>query len=442
MRREARTLVKVARVLTDAEPEFVSIVKTGANKTPFKAVRCNTDEEGENTMQVRQRQRHAAAALDPQPVHPLKESVVKAEGYEIAAIEFSKDEAFADEVAVKAWLDDGGYTGYAIETVEGGWSVSNKSAEFEPGLRTVSSGKGYDVMIGKVKTAEKTEDGTSEEKTASVTEVNPVATTKTEGGEPTKEEDKAAGHGETAAKVDPFAEVVKKFDYWEAAEAKELTLDDVLEAANDGYPAGLYELTSALYVAIRNNILIGNDAGIREACIAYGDKVVILSKVFAAVEAGDAEMVAKAEKALKSVAPDLAIKAEETAEATTEAVPAEKTEKTEEPAAKTDVSEFKPMELKEFDLGASIKTALDPVISTIETLTKSVAALTERVGKSDEAAKTRLDAVEARVNHPTRKGADVGDLSVSGERAPVKKTDSQFLDDLAARSSLGGSAGR
>lgn len=438
MRREARTFAKTARVLTDPEPEFVSLVKTGANKTPFKAVRCDDHEEGAETMQVRQRTRSAAAALDPQPIHPLKESVVKAEGYEIAAIEFTKGDHFADETAVKAWLDDGGYADYEIEAVDTGWKVSSK-AEFDQGLRTVSSGKGFSVTIGRVKAAEPevTKGG---EATATVTDVNPGATEQT---------------GETAAKTEAFAEIVKKFDYWEASESIDIDLASVLEKGNDGYPAGLYELTSALYTAIRNSIFAGSADAVRKACADYGEYVVKLAAVFSGLDQGNAEMVAKAEALLTALAPDLAVKeapkANETVqggEGTETAEKSAKSEGTQEATteAKSDLSavvgELQPMEIKEVDFTPAIKAAMEPFVGLIEKLTSTVSELTVKVSKGEEEAKARLDVIEARVTHPARKGADVGDLNGSTEATQVKKTATDFLDDLAARSLIGATSNR
>lgn len=435
MRREPRTFVKIARALTDAEPEFVSLVTAGANKTPFMAVRLDASGEGEETMQVRQRTRHAAAALDPQPTHPLQESVVKADGYEIAAIEFTKGEAFADEEAVKGWLDAGGYTDYEIETVDGGWSVRNKSVEFEGALRTVSSGKGFDVMVGKAACKDKSKDA------------DPDKDADGDGdGKKEKAKDEPAGDVNAVhpvAKSDALSEQVKKFDGWYAqyyAEGGQYA-DAIMAGMYDGLPPGMYELTQALYGTIASCVQAGDLAGVTKAANDYASVVVKFVEALQALDASEdaGEASQKAEGGPKRVkrADVIAAVLRSPVEKTEENAP-EGTAKAEGGDA---VSELKPVELKSFDFGSVIKEAMAPVAGLIETLTKTVSDLNEKVEKVEKSADTRIKEIETRVSAPARKGADVGDVSAA-PASPRRKTDSDFLSELATRSAIGATSRR
>jgi hypothetical protein len=91
------------KALTDPQPEFVSLVFGGANKTPFRAVRADGAAVGEDVM---------------------PEQTIKAQA--IARVEFAA-EKFADESAVKSWLTDGGYDpATTITKTEGGFMVDSQ----------------------------------------------------------------------------------------------------------------------------------------------------------------------------------------------------------------------------------------------------------------------------------------------------------------------------
>jgi hypothetical protein len=84
LNRKGRKCRQSLKALTDPQPEFVSLVFGGANKTPFRAIRADGAAVGE------------------------EEVTVKENSHSIARVEFSGAK-FADEAAVKSWLISGGY---------------------------------------------------------------------------------------------------------------------------------------------------------------------------------------------------------------------------------------------------------------------------------------------------------------------------------------------
>lgn len=85
LQRNGRRHRQTLKALTDPQPEFVSLVFGGANKTPFRAMRADGTVVEEAEVQEQSLKTHA-----------------------IAKVEFS-GEKFADEKAVKEWLVSGGY---------------------------------------------------------------------------------------------------------------------------------------------------------------------------------------------------------------------------------------------------------------------------------------------------------------------------------------------
>lgn len=85
MKRNATKHTKKAIALTNPNPSFVSLVRAGANMTPFLAVKSAEGNAQEAPMKVK-----------------------KSDTHDIAGITF-KSASFADEAAVQAWLTAGGY---------------------------------------------------------------------------------------------------------------------------------------------------------------------------------------------------------------------------------------------------------------------------------------------------------------------------------------------
>lgn len=123
MKRNPKKHRKTAKVLTDPEPRFVSIVKAGANMTPLLAVkRANPLEEDD-----------------------MKITVARSDDHDIAEIRFDKA-TFKDEAAVKSWLEAGGYAEYDIIESDPGFVV--KGVEGLADLREITA-DGITTVVGK-----------------------------------------------------------------------------------------------------------------------------------------------------------------------------------------------------------------------------------------------------------------------------------------------------
>lgn len=96
MKRNATKHTKKAIALTNPNPSFVSLVRAGANMTPFLAVKSAEGNAQEAPMKVK-----------------------KSDTHDIAGLTF-RSASFADEAAVQAWLTAGGYEDTAITKKDDG----------------------------------------------------------------------------------------------------------------------------------------------------------------------------------------------------------------------------------------------------------------------------------------------------------------------------------
>src|SRR5258708_31131495 len=105
MERKPRSRTRTAVALTDPKPEFVSIVKAGANMTPFRAIKSD-EPTTEINMQLKS----------------------KSDTHDVASLAFKGDN-FKDEAAVTAWLTAGGYEGVTVvKADDGSFSVTDAGA--------------------------------------------------------------------------------------------------------------------------------------------------------------------------------------------------------------------------------------------------------------------------------------------------------------------------
>jgi len=125
------TKTMTATALTDPNPAFVSMVTAGANKEPFTVVKadakaCGDKDNVKEPNMKRKASKSTVAAIAPK-------------GFAVMQFDFQKgdgDSQFADETAVKAWLDEGGYDGYQIIETEKTFEVSSdedNTLKFETG---------------------------------------------------------------------------------------------------------------------------------------------------------------------------------------------------------------------------------------------------------------------------------------------------------------------
>lgn len=144
-----------AKALTDPQPVFVSLVKAGANMTPFLAVKAEVI-DGDEDMQVAQ----------------------KSDDHGIASISFNKEQ-FASKQDVAAWLDAGGYTDYEIEDHKALFVVKGED-ELTEISEVATKDEGITLFVGKRPVeAEKDADETIAEEAESANSV--VVSTKDDG---------------------------------------------------------------------------------------------------------------------------------------------------------------------------------------------------------------------------------------------------------------------
>lgn len=248
-----------ATALTNAKPEFVSIVKTGANMMPFRAMK--SEDNPENTMQLK----------------------TKAATHDIAKLVF-KGEAFTEEAAVVAWLEAGGYEGFTVVKAEdGSFSVTDPDAPTEGLVEVETDGvtafvfqKAASVakdaaIAAETPTAEGSPslvtaaDGAAVQPVAKEGETNEQGAAAEPNEQPVAEPTVAKTEGETpvvvlvdgALSTAELEALRVKFDEYDVAYSDELTFTDAIADGFDGIPPGFSEVMTAVYAATRNAIIVG-----------------------------------------------------------------------------------------------------------------------------------------------------------------------------------------
>lgn len=236
-----------ATALVDPIPKFASMVYAGANQVPWLKVKRHLFSKDATIMDINKD--------------------VAQRGYEISSFAFSK-EKFATEEDVTTYLKDGGYDDYDIVETELAFTVTGKDDNFtgDPAMIDMKD-KGLIVTVypldnGEEEVAEKT---TEVDGGSAITDVAAIL--------------KGLKDHVANIKSDKFI-TSQKFDYWEAYLSNATTLEGVLEDADDGLPAAIYELNEAMGTAIRNTIMNGNLSNITKITAEYGEKVVALAKIF------------------------------------------------------------------------------------------------------------------------------------------------------------------
>lgn len=420
MRRRAVTNRIKTVALTDPQPEFVSLVKAGANGTPWLAVK--DDESG--------------------PALKVDRVGLGVRGYEVIGVTFAKTEKWTKESA-KEWLDAGGYEGYSLEETDD--AVVAKSTDELPADAKVSLVEmdGLKVAIVKTEVAKKAED------------VNPGADKAPEGDVAAKDEKPV----ETSA----LGVIAKRFDEYAGYYSETpSTLSEALKAGNDGVPPGYYEIETAFRVTLFR-AMREEPALVPTITREFGEVIQKMADAFngfvgrnkADAEANmDAWMGGKSEDknmttktdapakpAVKQDAPasegkptavenEAAQKggADPTKEQSAETAP-------EQPAAdepKDTAKEEAPKEpsLAE-QIAAAVKAAMEPVV-----------ALVAEVSKKTDDAKAALEqrVASLETEGPSRKSADVDEAPAGSKSEKQDSAEDEFAR-RALRSSLGISGG-
>lgn len=426
MNRIIRRTVKAAVLLSEAQPLYVSLVKHGANQTPFKSLKSDNPAD---TM--------------------TKNSTVKKglnieSGVEINRMTFKSDK-FADEKAVKSYMDEQGFSNYLVEKTEEGFSVAGVDVtEFEGGNDGIASIKvdedGVEVFVGKLKSAvedekkQKTGEGTAPntakpaETPAAKTEAAATTTTttaevppartretpapaaKTEaakpGETPTPAPEKPAAKAATAAatkteEAPVFLKsvkgdgIVQKWDYYCNMCSTGRTLSEVMaDALEDGIPLGYDQVIASFTLAIANNLKEGNTAaisGLVSELGAYLNKLATLSASETKSEVKEA-LLPKAQKQSAS-----------------------------EPTPKTDAAK------KTETNPANAEAAYETRLKTLEEMVATLATKEAVTGLTTKMDEVRGSVTKLQQVRQTRKSAAAGDLPPA---EPVKKGDAAPATDL------------
>ncbi|QIG76082.1 putative ribonuclease E/G family protein [Rhizobium phage RHph_I4] len=164
MNRQPRARIMKAKALTSPEPEFVSMVRAGANQEPVRVIKMDT---GINEI---------LALFEAKEISmPDAVKKLKAESHDIAQLVF-KGGQFPDRASVDAWLKAGGYEGgYEVVEKKDGetavFEVSSTVTKFKTGTIKKVKGQadGLIVFVGEIEgevLAEKSEDEKAAEEAA------------------------------------------------------------------------------------------------------------------------------------------------------------------------------------------------------------------------------------------------------------------------------------
>lgn len=422
MRVEGKTKSTTARALTNPRPSFVSLVKAGANLTPFVVTKAEGEED--MTTAIPRRRRVVKTTSEDALGHPLK--AVKTEGVAIAAISFSKSDAFKDEGDVKNWLDDGGYTDYEIAATDKGWSVVNKSDEFEGALKTVSVTAQVDVSLGTVKKAE-------------AEEVNPGATSESTEAKEEVTSESAGNEASSAAEPELATEAAAPNSEAKTEEVAQKSVYQIIEMAE----------------AIQCLNWLASDRAWAEQ---WADKDPVLSTKLKALCAellgvlGELaveeakEILTPTQKSEKADMTDKSTAAtaddtnkDATADADTAAAAGATETKTEAAAPAADAAPDAATAPAGFDLEAILRTVMAPVTEAVASVSKAVEALSTEVKANKAETDQKVEALGSQ--RQTKKGAGVDDSPSATAASTVKSTkaeeDAKIVDQLAMRGIFG-----
>ena len=268
LNRTPKRTMKVVEVLTDPNPQFISLVDHGANQTPFSVLK--RDGEPNPTPPI-----HMLKKADPANPASVKKDdtaaadaatsalvtidsaalvVVKAD-IDTHQIQFRKAE-FAEEALVKKFLDDNGYEGYEIvDKGDEGFVVDGIAAESFEKVEKIELANGVTFHVGKLKLSD------SDIATAALV--------------------KATGEA-----VAPLQECTKKYDSWIATNATTLA-QAIADMSQDGRPPGFYHVMSAFENACANAIRTGQPSLIAPLCTELGNALGSLATMFSSISKVD-----------------------------------------------------------------------------------------------------------------------------------------------------------
>lgn len=255
MKRKIKTVTRFANQLTNAKPEYVSLVGHGANQTPFRTVKSDEIadlrdlEPTEETETMAKTGSAKVVKTDDQDAPKLAE---------IHKVVFDTKN-YKDKKAVSDYLETKGYTDFKVKKSGETFVVEAKEADaFEGEIKEIKHDKGVVFFVGTLKADAEALDQESEREQKSM---------------------------EPVFKFDDMGvdEIVQKYDSYFAMYSNGRTIEDVMKEGADGLPPGIYELNEAFYTALRNLLLNGEVSQVSTLTAEFGDMIVKL--VSAMVEA-------------------------------------------------------------------------------------------------------------------------------------------------------------
>jgi len=441
MKKGKKTSKRVVNELYDTEVEFVSLVKHGANQTPFKVVKvldlCKTDNSGKS-----------AGLLLMDETKKLLEQKGADETVDVQSMLFSGSK-FPTAKEVSAYLVNKGYSDFEVAANDSGFIVTARpEADFEE-LSQVDATKGVTIVMGKVKeTIAKSEEAAQEAVVVEVpAEVSvdeaPAEEAKTEEVVEAKDELEAtAEKSDATASKSAYADIATKYDSFSALFSQGKTIQDVMKDGYDGFPPAFFEVSDAMVTAMRNALTSNDTTAVKALVKEYGQIVIKLDAIFSALDttAGVDGFAAK----LLDTPKEESSKTEETVE--TEVKTEEVKEEIEAPAAtteepaKAEKSESTPEGLAQV-IAAEIAKALAPMVEKLNEVTaKSTEALS--------VAKTEIETVKAETeervsnlenkNMTRKSGSEIENEAEAEEKALSQKRYEEYVADqrLASRISF------
>lgn len=318
LKRTRKTLRKAVKVLTDPEPQFVSLVSNGANQTPFRVVKADEAHDGEVVVAGKR----STETDDDSSEDDMKRgknstskklvvrSTAGTAGADLQRLTFSAEQ-FDSEQAVRTYLDGNGYEGGEIVALaDGGFEVvARDESDFEE-VKDIPGDDGVTRYVG-VEPETDDEAGTAQKGEAPVTPEGQQSTPASEGKqadtpvEPTAKTDPPAktedggdtppggeaenGGGDPAPKTEVAKiaeatfmatvapEVARKYDEWMAMISSAKDVQSVMANGADGLPPAFHELGGAMVTAMRNALLDGEKDNVGKIATEFGTLVLKLA---------------------------------------------------------------------------------------------------------------------------------------------------------------------
>ncbi len=401
MERQPRKTRTKANALTSPTPQRVSLVKAGANQTPFESLKAE---------QVVVEQKDADAMV----------TSLKNDGYAISGFRF-KGEAWT-RAAVDAWMTGGGYSGYDVSGEDGAYVVKSDTAS-EGEAREIVTSEG--VTISMVKAAPEVSEvaeGTEDEPS-----VQPVAAEKTDAPEAVPaliEAIRSAEPPEERLKglyeVHSMAELIKGLKWL----CSDLNYEIVYGAGDTSVDATRQEVIEQLKSAAQT--LLSAFASLAQV------EVAVMAEQFNAIK----------EDTMSQKTEEPAVEEPAVVDPAADPTPEPAVKSEDEPAAET-VAEGEPVVEPAAEVEAVKSDAPDwaqALVASVTQITKSVETLTEQVKVVSEkqAATETATEEDTSVSVQSRKSADADEQAPESEgRSKEEQATENRMQSLRLKGALG-----